>query len=873
MKKFLKVAGIILLVFIIAIIAIPFVFKGKIEQLIKDNINKNLNAKLEFAETDISLIRNFPNASIQITNLTLTNYAPFQGDTLVSAKDVNLKMSLSELMSISDGIKIDYFSIDGAKVNVRVNKDGLANYDIAKETTTATATTESSESSTIELSVQGYEITNSYVDYNDESLGMEFIIDSLNHSGSGDLSAVTSELDTKTTALVSFVMDSTAYLSKNPVQLDAVLGVDLEKSKYTFLDNKLLINQLPLVFDGYVQVNENNQELDITFETPSSDFKNFLAVIPEAYAKDLENVQTQGEAYIKGKAGGVIDDDHIPTFDIEIASNNAMFKYPDLPKAVKNIDIKTIISNTTGITNDTEVNVENLAFTIDQDSFKGNALINNIIENPKVKANVGGRINLANLSKAYPVELDIPLSGILDANIATAFDMESIEKEQYQNTKNSGNMTLSGFTYNSEDMKNPLTINKTSLTFNTTTVSLNEFDAKSGTTDIEAKGTITNFLGYMFNDELLKGNFTINSDNFNLNDFMVEETEVVASKDSETKTEIVTTGEEQIKIPAFLDATVAVNAKKVKYDNLDLTDAKGTLVIKDETATLKNVSTNLLGGNVTLNGNVSTKGQTPNFDMDLGINSFTISKAFEELDLLKALAPIAQAIEGKLNSSVSLSGNLDKSLAPDLTTLSGNLLAELLNTDINAENSQALSLLNNNLKFIDLDNLNLKDLKAALTFENGKVNVKPFQVSYKDVKIDISGSHGFDKSMSYNFTFDVPAKYLGSDISKLISQLNDTSIENTKVPVTANLSGTFTNPKVNTDIQQAVTNLTKQLVEKQKQQLIDKGKDKAQEAISNIISGNTTKSDTTKTNSSQQEEVKSAVKDALNGLFGKKKEE
>ncbi|GLB51053.1 hypothetical protein NBRC110019_00920 [Neptunitalea chrysea] len=881
LKKFLKVTGIVILIFIVALVTIPIIFKGKIEQLIKDSINDNLNAKLEFADTDISLLRNFPDASVQITDLSLVNYAPFLGDTLVKVNSIDLKMSLSQLIASGDEpLSLDYFAIDGAKVKVLVNETGEANYDIAKasteteeEETTNKETTEESTSG-FQLNVKGYELTNAEVVYIDKSLGMEVLVANLNHSGSGDLSLETSELTTKTTANVSFVMDSTKYLNKNSISLDAIFGVDLANNKYSFLDNKLLVNKLPLVFDGYVQLLDEGQMVDLTFKTPSTDFKNLLALIPEAYSKDIEGVETEGAFSINGKASGVIDEEHdMPTLSINIVSNNAKFKYPALPKSVENIDINASITNTTGNMNDIIVDVKNFSFKIDTDTFKANAYMQNLMENFTAKANFDGTINLANLSKAYPVELDIPLSGTLKAKMATAFDMNSIENGQYQNTTNSGSVSLSGFSYSSDAMANPLTINNTALTFNNTKVSLDDFDMKSGSTDIKAAGSISNFLGYMLNNELLKGNFDITSNNFNLNDFMVVEAEEENTVVEEENTTPTPTEEAQIKIPDFLDATVTVKANKVQYDQLNLTNAKGSLVIKDETATLKDVSTNVLGGTVTLNGNASTKGDTSTFDMDLGIKSFTIAEAFEELELFKALAPVAKAVEGTLNSSLSLKGNLDESLSPDLTTLSGNAIAELLGNGINIKESNALSALNSSVNFIDLSNLNVKDLKAILKFENGKVNVEPFQVNYKDISIDISGTHGFDQTMNYNATFNVPAKYLGSDVSKLLSKLNDSSMDNTIVPVTANITGTFTSPKINTDVKQAVTDLTTQLIAKQKDKLINTGTEKAQTVISNLISGNKSETDTTETTPTKttKEEVKNVVKDKINNLFKKKK--
>jgi hypothetical protein len=57
-----------------------------------------------------------------------------------------------------------------------------------------------------------------------------------------------------------------------PVTLDAILGIDLEKSKYTFKKNKALINQLPLEFDGFIQLVDAGQEYDLKFKTPTSSF-------------------------------------------------------------------------------------------------------------------------------------------------------------------------------------------------------------------------------------------------------------------------------------------------------------------------------------------------------------------------------------------------------------------------------------------------------------------------------------------------------------------------------------------------------------------------------------------------------------------------
>lgn len=879
-KKGIKIAGIIIGVIVLLLAVTPLLFKDKITALVKDNINKNINATVDFADLDISLLSGFPKARVSLNEISVINKAPFEGDTLFYADEVSVKMGIAELFKGS-GMEVSSFAVNKANVNILVNGEGKANYDIAKESgETAESETATGDSEDFSFSVQQYEITDSRISYLDKEGKMQFVLEELNHSGSGDLSLSKSELTTKTDALVSFVMDSTAYVNKNKVNLEAVLGIDLENNRYTFLDNTLLLNQLPLVFDGYVQINDNNQEVDVTFNTPSSDFRNFLAVIPEAYSSDIENVETTGNFEVKGKVKGTIDDTHIPAFDIKITSSNASFKYPDLPKSVTDIRLATNLVNETGLTKDTYVDIEKLSFRIDQDVFNARARLNNVTENMHVNARIDGKLNLANLSKAYPFPMEEELSGILTADITTAFDMASIEHKKYGNTKNSGTLNLTGFTYASEEMANPVSISKADVTFNPATVSLNRFEAKTGQTDLNASGTINNLMGFMFNKENIEGNFNLSSDTFALNDFMVADGEgerAAENGEEKNKPEAENPGgaQEKIKIPSFLDCTVNASANTVIYDDLQLKNVKGTLIIRDEKATLKDLRSDVFQGQLAINGDVSTKEETPTFNMNMDIRNFDISESFRGLDMLKALTPIAGILQGKLNTDLSLSGNLNDDLTPVLLSVSGNALAEVLTSGIDSENSKLLSGLAGNLSFLDTDKLDLKDIKTSLSFDDGKVNVKPFHIKYKDIDIEVAGSHGFDKSLNYNATFNVPAKYLGKEANNLLAQLSEQEKEEMTVPVTATIGGSYTSPSVSTNMKSAVAGLTQQIVANQKDKLVNKGKDAVGDALGNLVGGKD-KKDTTATDSTatkKEDDVKEAARDVLQGLFGKKKKD
>ncbi len=860
MKKAVKIIIGLCVAIIIALIAVPFLFQDKLVALIKDTINNNVNAKVEFADANLSLIKHFPKASIDLSNVLVTNYAPFEGDTLVYTEHITIDLKLNEIFkNASEQLNISSFAIDNILVNVLVDEKGRTNYDIAKKSDNTTSEETTSEASSFKLSLDSYAITNATVNYRDQQGKMTFGLFEFNHSGSGDFSAKTSELSTETSTLVSFTMDDKNLIDHQKLDLTAVLGMDLEAMKFSFLKNEAHINHLPLIFDGFVKLNDTNQEVHVNFKTPSSDFKNFLALIPDAYAKNIEGVETSGNFSVEGHVDGMVSETSIPKLDIVMASNNASFKYPDLPKSVDHIYINTQIKNTTGNVKDTQVNVDKLSFKIDNNTFNGNAKVANITENPNINATLNGTVNLGDIDKVYPLGMKDDLSGIVTANLSTSFDMDAVQNNKYQRIKNNGTIELSAFEFSGEEVANPIKINEAKVDFNPTKITLTKFDAVTGKSDLNMTGNLENFLGFVLSDKNLQGTFNLNSSLFKVSDFMA------SSEDTTTSETEDTSEEEQLKIPAFLDCTVNAVAKEVHYDNLKLNNVKGTLVIKDQKATLKGVNGNMFGGSIALNGTVNTQDKAPVFDMDLGIKSFDISQSFTNIDMFKKLSPIASVLQGKLNTNLNLSGNLKDDFTPNLSSMSGKALAEILATNVSPQNSKALSLLNDKLSFVNLSDLNLKDLKTNVSFDKGKVTVKPFNIKYKDIDIQVAGAHSFDELMNYSATFNVPAKYLGSEVKGLLGKL-DSKNQNMTVPVTANFSGSFTNPNVNTDLKSAVSNLTTQLVKQQKTKLVDK-------ALGGLLGGKTKEdsSSETTTKATKTEKTVDKVKDVLGGIFGKKK--
>ena len=835
-----------------------------------EKVNESVNAQISFTDFSLSVFKNFPNATVELEGLKVINNAPFAGDTLAYVGNFSAKVNLKDILfkGDKDPYKLLGFSLSNAVVNVHMNEEGKGNFDIAKSTSDTT----DEEPNNFSLDLKEYSIENLRFTFRDDTSKMSVILDSLYHKGKGNFANQVLDLETTTATKVSFASDGTAFLRNNVVTLDAVLGIDLNQQKYTLKDNTLKLNALELNFDGFVQLLEDGQLYNLSFKTPKTTFKNFLDLIPAAYTKSIEGVQTTGEFTINGKVDGKYTPTTIPKLDIRMLSNNASFKYPSLPKSVKNIDIDVKIGNETEKLEDTYVNINRFAFTIDQDAFSVKALLRNLTKNILVNAD---------------------LKGILKADISTAFDMASVEKKAYERIQNSGHASLEKFVYSGAGFLQPFHINKAGISFNNAKIELTELDAKTGKTDFNIKGTLENFYGFTLRNEVLKGNFTLASNHIDVGDFMQTDTPAETPKQDKheekpTETKPASKANASIKIPAFLDCSLDAKAKSVLYDKLNLTNVSGKLIIKDEKVSLQNLQTDIFGGKTAVTGSVSTKGDTSTFSVDLDMNKLNVMESFSQIEMLKKIMPIAKVVEGFFSSKINVKGKLTPELTPDINSISGSLSAALLDSHVK-EASPLVSALDAQFNQLNLSKLNLKDLKANVTFENGRVVVKPFAIKWNGSTINVAGTHGFDQTMDYKLTFNVPAKMLGQDASALLAKLTVTEQQKLgDIPVNVNMGGNFTKPQVSTDMKQVVNNLALQVAKAQANQLTDKVMDKvgkevtnkitekvggeavnkATDALGKLIGGKNSATDTTKT--TPKEQTKKAVNNLLDGLFKKK---
>ena len=805
MKKVLKITGITLLVILVILFTLPFIFKGKIISIVKTEINKTLNAKVDFSDIDISLIRRFPRLAVGIDGIQVTGVGKFAEDTLIAAKRIDAALNL---MSVINGDKMTIYSVavNQPRVHAIVAKDGSANWDIVKPDTAATQTTEEKPFS---MELQSYSINDGYVSYVDSAGGMRAEVAGLQHEGSGDFTSDLFTLATKTRAdAVNFTMGAIPYLVNTRTSIDADIQVDNKNSKYSFKTDEIALNELKIATDGFFQlVNDSTYNMDIRFNAPSTDFKNILSLIPVIYQKDFAKVKTGGKAIFNGAVKGTMAGDKLPAYNVNLEVQNAFFQYPDLPAPMKNINIAMKIDNPDGVTDHTVVNIPAAHIEMENEPFDFRLLMKTPVSSMWVDAAAKGRLDLSKISRMVKLEQGTHLKGILNADVSVRGFVDAVQKQQFEKFAAAGTIALNGFRYVAKDYPDGVALDKLLMTFTPKNVTLNEAAGSYLKTNFAANGYVNNLIAYALKDQPLQGEVNVKADRLNVNDWMGTDT-----------TTSDTAAAQAFIVPANLDLALTAQVDEVKYDNLVMKDVSGTMHLADEAVKLSNVKGNALDGTIALNGSYSTRlnKKKPAIAMQYDVKDLDVQKTFNTFVTVQKLMPIGKFLGGKMSSKLTMTGALHENMFPDLASLTGEgnifLIQGLL------QKFKPLEQLAERLNVDALKNFSLREVREQFEFNAGKVFVKPFTLNVNNIEMEIGGSHGFDQTMDYTIHLKIPRSMMGSKgnqlVDNLISQVSNKGVP-VKVGETVNLNvkmlGTISNPDIRFNLKETATNLAEDL--------------------------------------------------------------
>lgn len=826
MKKLLKITVTVVAVLLVVVLTAPMFLRGKIAEVVRTEANAMLVPRLDFERLGISLLRHFPNASLELKGVTLVGVGPFEGDTIASVGRLSVVVDPWSLLG-DDGLEVRKVLVSRPDLRAHKLSDGRVNWELMKPSEEQPAAEEVSpeepadgEASAFRLSVRDFRIDDASLSYVDDSTRTVFRTALPMLRLRGDFSAAQSDLDLRLrTSATTFSSGVVTLLSDAEIELRADVSADLEQSRFELRDNMLRLNAIQATLDGWAQLDDDAVAMDLRLGCDRVEFKDVLSLIPAFYTRNYRGLSASGELTLALWAKGELRGAELPAFGLELGVREGGFQYASLPKSVSDINIEARVSNPGGVMDRTVVDIPTFGLRMGDNSLSATFYGTSLVSDPQLRATLEGKLDLSDIGEVYPLDKEVSLKGLIRADLSAAGRMSDVEQRRY------GQISASGhFVVENVDAQLPglpeIRLKRAAAGISPQSMTLGELTLTVGGSDLAANGQLTDYIDYLLRGATLSGRLYVNSKLLDLNEILASlassETtggEAASEMAADASAEEADTAGQAVEVPRNLNLSLRTEVEKLLYGKMVIEQLSGEVRVADGILSLDGLRMKAFDGSLTASGSYSTAADPlrPALAFKLGFTDASYARTFEQLDMVKRIVPLFETAGGVYSMSLDMKMNLDAAMEPDLMSLDAQ--GELRSADIRIEQLKAFELLAKTLGNDALSTIRAKDVVIPFAIRQGRVTTQPFDLKMGDVTVTLSGSTGLDQSIDYAAKVALPASATGGVLSK----------------VNIGIGGTFTDPKVTIGVKEAVEEAARNLIDEQVQKLT--GGDSLSEAV------------------------------------------
>lgn len=573
MRLFFKFTGTIALLLFLPLLVLELVvgfwYKSDIVRQLKTLADESLESSVYFEDIKISALRNFPEVSISILDLSIKE----RGYEILKAEKISLYADLLDLYHDNYSLsKVEvitprfYAPIDstGKKFMIRTykNKEEKAGVKLL-------------------LDIPEIEIKNALI-----------IVDNAYKGNRIRISVDQGDFRLKSfDDLLEFKGDATGVLdtmiSKGKLNQT---GVPIAARQTTFrintLDNKKLFDGILQLYNaqlrayGLLSPTGNGNLLDITLEGDEARINDYLTLIPQFKALKLVQHNPDAKLSLTIRNSGFVDPVSFPNVDILFELENAAFSRIGLPGKVDSVSFRGHFTNGKERNASTsEMSIDFGHAKIDNSYFSINGFIKNF-EEPYINIDASSEIELEDVNGLIDFP-DLEMSGSI--NVLADFDgkISELEKQRRSNqNKFNGQVELN----NIQIIKKPSNIKveklNGKLTVKNRQILLSSLNALLNDATISASGSIKDFLPF-FEKKARKN--SIAKMNVQIDGLSISKSDIANMSDNtEDKSKT-----KAFHFPEFLQLNCDLNMKDFAYDDYNAERIELALAFNKDSLTLR----------------------------------------------------------------------------------------------------------------------------------------------------------------------------------------------------------------------------------------------------------------------------------------------
>ncbi len=343
--------------------------------------------------------------------------------------------------------------------------------------------------------------------------------------------------------------------------------------------------------------------------------------------------------------------------------------------------------------------------------------------------------------------------------------------------------------------------------FNNNEISIDSLKFVAGESEIAAKGKLSGLQRAMLGRGTLKLDVDITSDGMNANELLraynsgssfnpeAVKGELENASNSEffkmvtTDTTAVSEELQLIVVPANLNADISLDARNIIYSDLNISQAKADVIMKERCIQITNTSAATNMGDVTFDGFYSTKSKkdlTAGFSLNL--IDITAEKVISLMPSMDTLIPLLKSFKGLLNCEIACTAQLDTNMNLIMPSING--VMRIGGENLSISDNELYRTLAKKLLFKNKKEGKIDQMTVEGVIKDNVMEIFPFILKVDRYTLAMSGIQNLDMAFKYHvsvmkcpFLIKLGIDLSGPDFDHMKFRIGKAKYKNMKIPV------------------------------------------------------------------------------------------
>jgi len=769
MKRMLKILGFSFLGILLLSFLTVQLFGGRISRGVITGLNKSMNTEIKVEDVNVSLLRSFPNLSVNLTDFIMVGS---DGTPLLEAERVSCLISLSSLFGKT---RIKTIVVADGALQVYVDVDGNTNYQLLEyqPVDVQMAEEQNGSSEAIAFAIDDARLENVELIYQNDQLNLAasaFIFDA---NFRGDFGTEVYDMATQTNAEIRFLDNGDQrLLAGESLRVGANSQVNNKTQTYEYRELSLGIGGLNLKASGSMQQLTDGIDMNMVLESEESTLTDLLRLIPSDQLGVLEELRSTGKFRLAGRISEKWTEARQPRMDFQLSFTNGRLSSKRMDVSAKDLSFVGNFSNGQMRLPRTSVfAIEKLSGNFGRHPFSLSMRVENF-DDPIIALGADGAFPLEALPGLLPEGILDEGDGLININglrVSGRYE-NMLSPRLMARVKTGGSLAFDDVELVINDRQ--IDFPEGQLLFRDNELELDNFRLQAAGNDISFSGRAINFIPVMFADSLntqdahLEFRALLQAEELDIDELLAfagPTEEEIEAADTEVEQEELAKKSvtRRAQITDLLNGQFDAQVKEWNYGEIEGENFRGQLVFKPQELNIRG-ETEAMKGNFQIDGEMYFV-ESPRLQSRVTANNVDINEFFRQSENFGQEVLTDDNLRGRLDSKMSIKAYFNPAGELDYDKLT--ILAGI---EINDGELREFKMLENfaaALKAKDLARVRFSNLENFLEISRSTIYFPAMFIQSSAMNLTVSGSHTFSQVMDYNLKVNA-GQVLANKIAK-----------------------------------------------------------------------------------------------------------